>query len=248
MLLMVVLLGYREETVENFKGILSALDQHKVKATFFITTGNMSDENSAILDMAKEHGHQFGNHTHRHLNLNNVTPPDYSKDIDRCSELARKWINSKYFRYSYLRRGDTPEKRNYVLNHLQNRNMIVAPVTIDNNEWVYNRDYSKARNRNDAEEIDRQLKDYLQHMSEMSEKYRAMGVEIMDREVDHILLIHVNTINCDHLDKLLNQYKDEGWEFISLDEAMKDEFYLIQENYIGPHGISQLDRVKNWRQ
>lgn len=233
-----------EQKIENFKKILAALKQYDVKATFFITTANMTEKTKEILNLAKEAGHQFGNHSNTHPNLNEVSVKEYMADIKRCDELAGEWLNTNYFRYPYLRRGNTQEKKDAVQKRLAEMKMVVAPVTIDNEEWMYNRDYSKALtkgNRNDRTLI---ADKYLRHMAQESDKYRQMGVDLMGREIAHILLIHVNTINSDYLKYLLAQYAESGWQFISLDEAMEDDFYKMTENYIGNAGISQLDRVR----
>lgn len=229
------------EKVEAFKELLATLDRFEVKATFFVTTSNLSDTTESILSMALEAGHQIGNHTHNHLNLNNVSAEEYCVDIKVCADRAAKWINSKYFRYSYLRRGNTREKRDRVFRFLKENDLVIAPVTIDNAEWEFNRDYFSAKNRNQKLTV---ADAYLRHMSEMTEKYRSMGVDLMGREVSHILLIHVNPINCEYLDELLSMYKEGGWQFIPLDEAMKDPIYQTKDDWIGEQGISVLDRIR----
>lgn len=42
------------------------------------------------------------------------------------------------------------------------------------------------------------------------------------RDVPHILLLHMNRINADHLGTLLDWYASEGWTFITVAEALKD--------------------------
>ena len=233
--------------IEAFDKILQALEKHQVKATMFVTSGNISDSTKVILDKALRAGHQLGNHTHKHLDLNKVSAKIYINDVDSCSMLANDWIDSRYFRYSMLHRGNTQEKKDSVYNFLEKNNFIIAPVTIDNDDWMYNRGYSLAMQIGDGKNMDRISKDYLNHMQEATSRYEKMSSQLIGRQIPHILLLHSNAINADYLDKLLSWYSKKGWEFISLDEALKDDFYSIKEDYIGPYGFSQLDRIKESR-
>ena len=233
-----------EQKIETFDKILKVLKKHKVKATCFVTSGNMSEMTKVILDKAVAAGHQLGNHTNRHQDLNKISAQQYIADIDSCSELSKNWINSSYFRYAMLHRGDTETKRDSVYSYLKEKGLTIAPVTIDNNEWVYNRGYSLAMKIGDQKNMDRLGKEYIYHMKEVTARYQKLSLQLTAREIPQILLLHSNPINGEYLDKLLSWYKKEGWEFITLDEALQDKFYSIKDDYAGPYGFSQLDRIK----
>lgn len=230
--------------IEAFEEILDALKKYKVKATFMVTSGNISDSTKVLLKKALEAGHQLGNHTHRHFDLNEVSANTYIADIDSCKQLANEWINSDYFRFAKLHRGDTRPKRDSVAAYLQAQGLKIAPVTIDNNEWVYNRGYSLALKIGNTEVMERIAKEYIYHMKEVTSRYQKLSLQLTEREIPQILLLHANPINAKHLVDLLHYYKKEGWEFITLDEAMRDTFYLLEDDYVGPYGFSQLDRIK----
>ena len=224
--------------------ILTILKDFDIKATGFVTSGNMSDDTQVILDMWLENGHDLGNHTHRHYNFSNVSAAKYIADIDSCKLLAGKWFTTDYFRYSMLRRGNTEEKRDSVYSHLEKEGYTIAPVSIDNNEWIFNRDYSRALMKKDKEKMREIGNEYIEHMKEISIKYENMGNNIAGRNVKHILLLHANPINADYLHALLGWYKSEGWQFITLDEAMSDPVYLIDADFVSDFGWSQLDRLE----
>jgi len=236
-----------EIRVEAMDRILATLKKYEVKATFLVTSGNITEANQIILDRIKIAGHQLGNHTHRHFNFNDVSAATYIADIDSCKLLAGKWFNSNYFRYSMLRRGDTRAKRDSVYAHLKAKGYTIAPVSMDNNEWIYNRDYSRALAKKDQKNMDRIGDEYLDHMKEIATNYQEMGIELMGREVSHILLIHANPINADYLDDLLSWFKKEGWNFITLDEAMEDEVYRIPTDSVYLRGASVLDIIQRER-
>lgn len=233
-----------EQKVESFKDILKTLKKYKAKATFFVTTGNLTDGTKMCLDLAVAAGHQLGNHTHNHLDLNQVKAHVYIQDIDSCNQIANKWLNSPYFRYSKLHRGDTREKRDSVYQFLEEKGHVIAPVTIDNNEWVYNRGYTLAMRVNDTEKMNELGKDYIDHMKSATARYQKLSNQLTGRDIPQILLIHANAINAKYLNELLGWHKKEGWEFVTLDDAMNDPFYKLEEDYVGPYGLSQLDRIK----
>lgn len=230
--------------VVSTERILAILDEFDVKATGFVTSGNISNENQVILDMWLAGGHDLGNHTHRHYDFNQVSAATYIADIDSCKALAGKWFTTDYFRYSMLRRGNTEAKRDSVYDHLNKKGYTIAPVSIDNNEWVYNRDYSRALRAGESEKMIRLGTEYIDHMKEISLKYEALGKELTGRSVKHILLLHANPINTEYLHALLGWYKSEGWEFITLKEAMTDPVYLIKGDLVSDYGWSQLDKLK----
>jgi peptidoglycan/xylan/chitin deacetylase (PgdA/CDA1 family) len=233
-----------DQKIEAFDNILRALKKHKIKATLFVTSGNMNEATKVILDKALAAGHQLGNHTHQHLDLNQVSAKTYIEDIDSCKLLAKKWINSNYFRYAKLHRGNTESKKDSVQAYLNENGYVVAPVTLDNNEWVYNRGYSLSMLINDQNKMDQLGKQYLLHMKEATARYQKLSLQLTDKEIPQILLLHANPINAKYLGKLLDWYKKEGWKFVTLDEVMKDDFYSVEDDYIGPYGLSQLDRIK----
>ncbi len=230
--------------IVSTKRILAILKDFDVKATGFITSGNMTEENKVILDMWLENGHSLANHTHRHYNFNEVSASKYIADIDSCKLLADEWINTNYFRYSMLRRGNTEAKRDSVYAFLEREGYTIAPVSIDNNEWIYNRDYSRALREDDTEKMTQLGNEYIQHMKEISLKYQLKGTELTGRNVKHILLLHANPINAEYLHALLGWYKSEGWKFITFQEAMSDPIYMIKVDFVSDYGSSQIDLLE----
>ena len=64
----------------------------------------------------------------------------------------------------------------------------------------------------------------------------------MGREIRQVLLLHVNELNADYVDELVDMVKRRGYEFISIDEALEDTAYLLPDNYTGQTGPSWLHR------
>ncbi len=70
-----------------------------------------------------------------------------------------------------------------------------------------------------------------------------MAREKLGRDPAHILLIHANALNARHLGAVLDAYRAEGVEFVSLEEAMADPLYDRPDEYVGPDGLSWIMRV-----
>jgi peptidoglycan/xylan/chitin deacetylase (PgdA/CDA1 family) len=79
----------------NTPQVLDILKQKAVKASFFINTVNMGDVNSsaplkAIVRRIVAEGHELGNHTVRHADLETLTPSAIEADITGVQETIRR--------------------------------------------------------------------------------------------------------------------------------------------------------------
>lgn len=80
-------------------------------------------------------------------------------------------------------------------------------------------------------------------MQERTAYFQSLALDELGGDVDHVLLIHLNKINADHLSTLLDWYASEGWTFITVGEALSDPVFSRPDLYEGPRGLSQIERV-----
>ena len=186
----------------------------------------------------------MGNHTKRQSNVDQVGAASFIQDIDDGMKEGSAHINSNYFRFPYLRRGHTLERRDSVYAHLAKKGYNIAHVSIDNDEWIYNRDYVKARKEGHSAAMDSIANAYLNHMKQVSLKYEEDAQRLLGRSVKHILLIHANPINSFYLGELLQWYQEQGWEFITLEEAAQDPMYEMEGDFVTPYGWSIIDKLR----
>src|SRR5438046_2266849 len=73
------------KTVETL-GVLKQLD---LKATFFVV-GKMVDRYPWLVRTEIEMGHEVGNHTYHHLNLDKLSTADVAQEYDECSKAIKK--------------------------------------------------------------------------------------------------------------------------------------------------------------
>ncbi len=136
----------------------------------------------------------------------------------------------------------TNEYRNEIEKFLSEHGYTVAPVTIDNAEWVYGAAYDNAVKSGDEDLKKKIGGEYVEYMKQKIRYFENQTQKLFGRQINQILLIHSNRINSDYFDKLCEMIRGESYEFIPLEEALADEAYKSQNTFIKNNGISWLDR------
>ncbi|MEE8524760.1 MAG: polysaccharide deacetylase, partial [Thermoanaerobaculia bacterium] len=125
---------------------------------------------------------------------------------------------------------------------LTERGYRVAPVTVDNSEWIFARAYDEALDRGDKPLGQRLGDAYQVYMEAMVEYYEGQSLALFEREIPQVLLLHANALNAHHLAPLLKRLVARGYRFVDLDTALADPAYASPDRYIGPGGITWLHR------
>jgi len=157
---------------------------------------------------ARRAGPVVGNHSFSHPDRGLVSAEDYIRDIQKGDEAVQRWLKGvHHFRFPFLRQGNTAEKWDAVLGWMASRGMVVAPVTIDNNDFEYSRRLVDAKAGGRVIDV---RDEYLTHMMEMAAYYDAKGRAKMGRSVKQVLLLHMNYLNSLYLDDLLRATATTG--------------------------------------
>jgi len=209
----------KQRSIERFTRIVTALTEQKVPATGFVIAGAIEKGQWSFLEQFRQAGLSLGNHTYSHYNLNEMDADAYIEDIDRADKiLAPVLSDPKYFRYPYLAEGG-PKSKSKVLDYLAQHHYVVAPVTIDSKDFEFNEGVYKVPFR-EREAYIRTLKPtYLAYI--WKKTLRAEKKETT-RPVKQILLLHANLLNSYLLGDIIQMYKDQGYTFITLTEALKN--------------------------
>ncbi|HRH41543.1 MAG TPA: polysaccharide deacetylase family protein [Pyrinomonadaceae bacterium] len=199
-----------------------------------------------LLKQWLDEGHELGNHTFSHIYIDQATFEEYIADLIRGETitkmlLAEKGQQLKYYRHTQLRTGPTEEYRLKLNEFLAKRNYTVAPVTIDNNDYIFASAYLQAKRKGDKALQERLATAYIEYMEKVFEHFEKLSQEFLGYEVKQTLLLHANEINADHFDKLAQMMKRRGYKFITLEEALKDESYRLPEAQ-SKRGLSWLHR------
>lgn len=235
------------------EGILTALRDRLVPAIGFVNEGQFADvrigqaRGRRLIERWVEEGHLLGNHTYSHMWLYESGATAFIADVDRGEEVWRPLMEERghtpvYFRHPRLNTGRTMEDRRTVEDHLERRGYVVAPVSIDNNEYLFANAYARSVERGDDSLASRIGDAYVAYMEAIFAYYEEQSLRILGREPAHVLLLHANRLNADRVGDVLDLLADRGYRFVSLPEAMEDEAYRLPDEYVGRQGITWLHR------
>ena len=234
--------------------LLAALAAHEAPAVGFVNSGNLEVEDcvdptrEALLQRWLAAGLELGNHTRTHPSLHQVEPAAWEADVIAGETPLKALVEGagghlRWFRHPYLHIGLSAEVQAETAAFLAGRGYTVAPVTLDNSDWLYARAHTTAWNAGDMETARRLGEDYLRYMLSVVDFYEDQAEQIVGRPIPQILLIHANALNADWLEPLLAALAERGYAFISLEEALADPVYARPiDGYTGKGGITWLHR------
>lgn len=234
--------------------ILSTFKKYNITALGSVNPGKLFATNkldSAKLDILKnwlDSGMQLANHTFAHKNYNKIFFSEFKTDIlegEICLKdiMSEKNIQLKYFRHPHLFRGNTKEKADSLQYFLDSLGYIVAPVTMDNSDYIFSWAYEIALSKNNDTLAKKIGEDYVKYMSDVIDYYESQSMKLLSYNVKHILLTHANILNADYFEPLLKMYMEKGYKFISIDQALEDKCYKeLKDEFYKTGGISWLHR------
>jgi peptidoglycan/xylan/chitin deacetylase (PgdA/CDA1 family) len=233
--------------------LLASVMRNKVPATGFVNEGKLYrrgefDARTELLRAWLDAGLELGNHTFSHINLHNAPLAEYEEDVIRGETVTRMLLAERgrklrYFRHPFLFTGTTPEYKRGLAEFLAARGYTVAPVTIDDADYIFADVYFKAKKRGDAETAKRVADAYVPYMEGIFDFFERLSSETFGREVRQTLLLHANELNADHFDELAAMLRRRGYTFVALAEALQDPAYA-EPDALYQNGISWIHR---WR-
>jgi len=247
-----------EQAVRTMDKLLSVLESRSVPAIGFVNELKLempreSDDNRspreyaparlALLETWLQRGFALGNHGYRHLDLHRVDVNVWEQDILDGERILRPLLKKYgqtdlFFRHPFLHTGREIAIRDHTLEFLDGHGYRVAPVTIDNQEWIFGFAYHEAT----PSERNRIGRAYVDYMKSMVVFYEEQTMAIVGEPIPHILLVHVYALNADWLGELLDWLRERGYQFVSLSEALEHPVYQREDRYDGPGGITWLHR------
>jgi peptidoglycan/xylan/chitin deacetylase (PgdA/CDA1 family) len=238
---------------EITRKLLGHITKAKVPAIGFVNEnklydGDKRDEKQVdLLRMWLTAGLELGNHTYSHKSLNSIALADYEADFLKGEAITKELLAAKgrpirFFRHPFLQTGRTlPIKADFDA-FLKQHSYTIAPVTIDNGDYIFSKAYDIVFDKGDKKLMERVGAAYVPYMESKLAYWERQSVMLFGRELSQTLLIHANFINSDYLDDLIAMFKRRGYRCIDLETALKDEAYRLPDTYIGPAGISWLHR------
>lgn len=235
------------------EGILNSLVKYGIPAIGFVNEKNLYTDGKpdpARVDLIRkwlEKGMEIGNHTYSHPDYDHVTFDAFREDLLKgqviTGPLGAEYNKPiRYFRHPYLHRGDSQAKADSLSDFLNLIGLTEAPVTIDNSEWIFGSAYDIVYPTSDTLLLQKIGAAYITYMEAKLHYFEDQSQKLFGRNIRQILLFHANALNAEYLDELAGMLQKNGYQFISLSEALQDDAYRSEDQYYKRNGISWLHR------
>ncbi len=115
---------------EDMEKILSVLDKHNCKATFFVL-GTWARDNSEAMKKIVSKGHEIGNHSYNHTYYTTLSPSAMIEDIKKCNEEIKKACGA----VPTLFRAPSGDYNNSVISTSKETGMEYIQWSVDSLDW-----------------------------------------------------------------------------------------------------------------
>jgi peptidoglycan/xylan/chitin deacetylase (PgdA/CDA1 family) len=238
--------AYKLETWNQL--LLDNLKKNNLKVILFSKGHNKENaKGKYVLSSWNDAGHLIGNHTYSHPNFNseNISLERFEDELIRNDTIINKYSNyCRYFRFPYLKEGNTSEKVNGFREFLKKNKYLNAHVTIDASDWYIDSRLVKRLRQNPQADISGFNDYYKNHLLDRARFYDSMAYQLTNRHIHHVLLLHHNLAAALFLDDLIKHFETNGWEVIDTDKAYQDEIYHEVPNSV-PAGESLIWSLAN---
>jgi len=192
-------------------------------------------------------GADLGNHTYSHADLSRMPVAQFEAEIARGEPVTRAALASRgrelrYFRHPFLHTGLDMETRQAIEEFLAAHGYRVAPVTLDNSDYMFASVYGNALGRGDRVMVDRVTRAYVPYLESVVAFFEERSREVAGHAFPQILLLHANRLNAEFMPAVLEMLRSRGYQFVTLDRALKDDAYRQPDLYAGPGGFSWIHR------
>ena len=233
--------------------LLASLQAHRVPAIGFVNEGKLLDngmseaQGSRLLRAWVTAGMELGNHTYAHADLHRTPLPQMQTQVIQGERVTRAVVEGagkklQFFRHPFLHTGLTPDIRRQFEAFLTSRGYRVAPVTVDNYDYVFAAALDRAVAKGDTALQGKLLAEYPLYMERVVAYYEQQARALFGRDIRQTLLLHANALNARAFNGLATMLERRGYSFISLDQALGDAAYRTADTYAGPGGISWIHR------
>ena len=232
--------------------LLQQLQADQVPATGFVNEARLSREGVpdpvrvGLLRSWLRAGFELGNHTYSHPSLDLVPLDAFEADLLQGETVTRPLMQSegrslRWFRHPFLHQGKTADVRAAFQEFLAAHGYRVAPVTVNNAEWVFAVAYARALAQHDEDAARRIGAAYVPYMDEVFIRTEQLALDLFGRPIPHVLVLHANALNADYFGALAAMLRQRGYRFVSLDDALKDRAYASPFGVSGVAGESWLE-------
>ena len=233
------------------RSIVATLKAAKAPATYgFINAKGIQDapETAEFLDIWRAAGHPLGNHTFSHMDLHTNSVAAFEQDALANEPTLKATMGSgdwRWFRYPYLREGETLQKRHAIAGFLGDQGYRVAEVTLSFDDYAYNAPYARCLAAKDSAGIEWLKESYSRRAAAELTRGVEEARRLYGHDISHVMLLHVGAFQMVMLPKLMELLRDGGFDLVTLPEAQADAAYTASESDVPTKGgATLLDRTR----
>jgi peptidoglycan/xylan/chitin deacetylase (PgdA/CDA1 family) len=218
--------------------LLAGLSRRHLPAIGFVVGSKLDDDDRAarvaLLEAWLKAGRPLGNHTYDHTSLNRTPLADYIEGAQKDDDVLRPLLakhheKPRWFRHPYLETGATAEAVKGFGSWLEAHGYRVAPVTIENSDWMFAYPYDEAVMKGDEAAARRIRLEYVDYTAKCVVWYRAAALGLLGRRPALVFLLHASRLNADTIDELARILRHNGLKPVSLERAMRDPAYALPD-------------------
>lgn len=225
--------------------LIAELKYHNIKgAAFFANSSRLDSEGTKRLMAYANAGFIIANHTDSHPDVLKTELKDYIHDIDVAHQKLKDYPNFKpWFRFPYLREGDTPEKRDGIRQYLSENGYFNAYITLNNYDWYLEELFQEAIKNGQTIDFAKLKALYIDLLILGAEYYDLLAVKHLGRSVSHVMLLHEMDTTAMFVGDLADEFRRRGWEVISPEQAYQDEIAHYQTQTVLPYNPGRLGEI-----
>ncbi len=115
---------------DDIDKILSVLEKHKCKATFFVL-GTWARDNAVAMKKLVAAGHEIGNHSYNHTYYTTLSIDEMIEDIKKCNDEIKKSCNA----VPTLFRAPSGDYNNNVISAVRKAGLEYIQWSVDSLDW-----------------------------------------------------------------------------------------------------------------
>jgi peptidoglycan/xylan/chitin deacetylase (PgdA/CDA1 family) len=242
-------LPYPMTRPEIAKRMIEAFKAKGVPGVYgFVNAKNIGgdEEKAQVLKVWADSGFALGNHTFSHIDLNTNSVQAFEDEIVANESVLQGLMGARdwhWLRYPFLHEGDTLEKRRAVRSYLADHGYKIAQVTLDFGDYAWNNPYARCVAKQDTQAIEWLKSSYLSTASRDIALDRKLSAILFGRDIKYVLLLHIGGLDSVMLPDLLDLFKKQGFDFVSLEEAQKDPAYQSDPDAALEFGGTLLEQL-----
>ena len=219
--------------LEIASGVIRSLQAaHAPPSYGFVNAKSLEQEPSSVAVLEAWRAAQFplGNHTFSHMDLSTNSAEGFEQDLIADESILKKYMGSEdwhWLRFPFLDEGDGLAKHRALQAFLEEHGYRVAEVTLSFGDYAYSVPYARCLAKSDQQGLGQLKQSYLDAAAKSLEQGRALSVELFGRDIKHVMLLHIGSIEAVMLPQLLELLKQRGFTLVTLAQAESDPAYSM---------------------